>query len=94
VRLSRPASVRGQREPDAFPLTRVSAMWRSLLLLGTALATCGDCLAQPPKQAAPAAGASVRLQFVQDLAAARKQATAAGKPLLVLNVLGDCHKHC
>jgi hypothetical protein len=64
-------------------------MWRSLFLIGAVLATSGECLAQPAKTAPPA-----RLRFVKDLAAARKQAAAAGKPLLVLSVLGDCTKHC
>ena len=65
-------------------------MWRSLLAFGAVLATSGDCRART----APAREAPPRLPIVKDLAAARKQAAAAKKPLLVLSVLGDCHKHC
>jgi hypothetical protein len=69
----------------------------TLILLGAALALSGD---SPPAGRAPSgllpapAAGPLRLSFLQDLAAARKQAAASGKPLVVFSVLGDCHKHC
>jgi hypothetical protein len=77
-------------------------MWRTLILLGTALAAGGDLPHRPPeiprppapRAEAPPAPASPGLHFHRDVGKARQLAAATGKPLLVLNVLGDCHKHC
>ena len=49
------------------------------------------CTARAPE--APAPGPPV-FAPLEDVAAAKQQAAAQNKPLLVLNVLGDYKKHC
>ncbi|MCI0461203.1 MAG: hypothetical protein L0Z62_30010 [Gemmataceae bacterium] len=69
-------------------------MWRHLLVFGVALTAGGDLHAPATRPPAPAPAPSTpRLHFHQDIASARKAAADSGKPLLVLNILGDCHKH-
>jgi hypothetical protein len=68
---------------------------RLKLLLAALLLAAGVgvllCLPGADPTTAPSAN---KLTILLDVSAARKQAAATGKPLLVLNVLGDCHKHC
>jgi hypothetical protein len=65
-------------------------MTRLLLLLLPALAVSADAVLQALSPVPPPAP----FHLHTDLAAARREAAATGKPLLVLSVLGDCHKHC
>jgi hypothetical protein len=70
-------------------------MPRRLLLLLLLLVGCYrpavEPVAPPPVVVVPAAPS---LQFHTDLAAARKEAAATGRPLCVFLVLGDWTRHC